>query len=136
MPIVQNRRRFVGNLALTGAAGLAGVGAAGFGGAVRSRAAEPPPEVTTIRLSKLLPGLCIAPQYAARDLLKSEGFENIRYIGSTMANQHDQIIRGEIDLSLHFAAPTVICDRQCQADYDPGRNTCRLLRAVRPPRYR
>jgi NitT/TauT family transport system substrate-binding protein len=107
MPIVQNRRRFLGNLALTGAAGLAGVGAAGFGGAVRSRAAEPPPEVTTIRLAKMF-GICIAPQYAVRDLLASEGFEDVRYIETTTASQHDQIARGEIDFSLHFSAPTII----------------------------
>jgi NitT/TauT family transport system substrate-binding protein len=108
MPIVQSRRRFLTRLALGGAAGFGGMGAAGFGGAVQSRAAEPPPEVTTIRLTKLVPGICIAPEYALRELLASEGFEDVRYVVSTTANQSDQVARGELDFSMHFAGPTIV----------------------------
>jgi NitT/TauT family transport system substrate-binding protein len=78
MPIVQSRRRFLTNLAWGGAAGLTGVGAVGFGGRKRSFAAEPPPEITTIRLEKDTV-TCIAPQ-AAEELLRNEGFTDIRLV--------------------------------------------------------
>ena len=39
-----------------------------------SPAAEGPPEVTTIRFTKL-PAVCLAPQYIAEDLLRAEGFQ-------------------------------------------------------------
>jgi hypothetical protein len=61
MPIVQSRRRFVTNIAFAGAAGIGALGATGVGRRGKSFAAEPPPEITTIRLAKLLPGTCIAP---------------------------------------------------------------------------
>ena len=47
MSIVQSRRRFLTNAALAGAAGLGGFGAWG-----KALAAEPPPEITTIRFEK------------------------------------------------------------------------------------
>ena len=78
MPIVQSRRRFLNHLGAAGVAGLGGVGAAGLGGGARSFAAEPPPEITTIRLEKA-PTTCLAPQYVAEELLRAEGFTDIRY---------------------------------------------------------
>jgi hypothetical protein len=61
MPIVHSRRRFLNHLGAAGVAGLGGIGAAGLGGGARSFAAEPPPEITTIRLEKA-PTTCLAPQ--------------------------------------------------------------------------
>jgi hypothetical protein len=55
MPI-QSRRRFLTNAALAGATGLGGFGKWG-----KALAAEPPPEVTTIRFEKDA-AACIAPQ--------------------------------------------------------------------------
>ena len=52
MAITQSRRGFAAGLAFAGAAGLAGVGAGGLGGLGKSLAAEPPPEITTIRFEK------------------------------------------------------------------------------------
>ena len=63
MPIGQSRRRFLGQLGIAGVAGMGGLASAGIGGSVRSFAAEPPPEVTTIRFAKD-PVTCIAPQAA------------------------------------------------------------------------
>jgi NitT/TauT family transport system substrate-binding protein len=61
MSIVQSRRRFLANAAFASAAGLGGFGVWG-----KSLAAEPPPEITTIRLEKD-PVTCISPQaFAAR----------------------------------------------------------------------
>jgi NitT/TauT family transport system substrate-binding protein len=38
---------------------------------------EAPPETTTIRLVKI-PGICVAPQYVAEELLRAEGFTDIQ----------------------------------------------------------
>ncbi len=56
MPMMHSRRRFLTNAALAGAAGLGG-----FSPWNKSLAAEPPPEITTIRFEKD-PVTCIAPQ--------------------------------------------------------------------------
>src|SRR5690242_18356617 len=84
MPIVQSRRHLLTNIAVAGATGFAGLSAAGFYGGGKSVAAEPPPEVTTIRLEKD-PGTCIAPQ-AAEELLHAEGFADIRCVEVTDAH--------------------------------------------------
>jgi hypothetical protein len=63
--IIQGRRRFLSNLALAGAAGLGGTGAVTLGGARSSVAADPPPEITTIRFEKDAV-TCLAPLAACR----------------------------------------------------------------------
>ena len=60
MAILQSRRRFVTNAAFAGAAGFGALGALNRGGGGKSFAAEPPPEISTIRLERD-PGICIAP---------------------------------------------------------------------------
>ena len=58
----------------------AAVAAAAFFAARPSRAAvEPPPEITKLRIVRE-PSLCIAPQYAAEELLKAEGFVDVEYL--------------------------------------------------------
>ena len=42
-------------------------------------AAEPPPEITKLRIVRE-PAICIAPQYAAEELLKGEGFVDVEYV--------------------------------------------------------
>ena len=107
MAIMQGRRCFVTNAAIAGVAGLGAFDAIGRGGGRTSLAAEPPPETATISLSKY-PGICIAPQYIVGDLLRAEGFTEIRYVPLPAAFQSDQLARGEADFSLHFAAPTIM----------------------------
>jgi NitT/TauT family transport system substrate-binding protein len=99
MQIFQSRRRFLTSLSAAGAASVLGPRA--------SLADEPPPETTTIRLAKI-PSICIAPQYVAEELLRSEGFTDVRYVPLPSAIQHGGIAQGEVDFSLHFAAPTII----------------------------
>jgi NitT/TauT family transport system substrate-binding protein len=104
MPIVQNRRRFLTNLAFAGAAGLGGLGAAGLGGGGKSLAAEPPPEITTIRLEKD-PISCIAPQ-AAEELLRAEGFSEIRLVEDDRPEVTNADMLGrldEVDFARDFA---------------------------------
>ena len=67
-----SRRRFLGRLTLAGAAGL-------LGWHPRPVAAEPPPETTRLRLYKF-PGICLAPQYVAEELLRAEGFTEVQYL--------------------------------------------------------
>src|SRR5712691_12116924 len=98
--IRQDRRRFL--------ATLSSAGVAGFIGAPTSFAQEAPPETTTIRLAKN-PSLCIAPQYVAEELLRAEGFTDVRYVISDAGlRQSKAIASGEIDLTLHFSAPLLI----------------------------
>jgi NitT/TauT family transport system substrate-binding protein len=100
MPTIQNRRRFL--------AVLSSVGAAGLMGSPHTDAQEAPPEVTAIRLVKS-PSLCVAPQYVAEELLRAEGFTDIRYVLSDAGiNQSKAIARGEIDFTLHFSSPLLI----------------------------
>ena len=112
MPIIQGRRRFLSSLALAGAAGLGGTGAVTLGGARSSVAAEPPPEITTIRFEKD-PISCIAPQIV-QELLRAEGFTDIRYVDMTEAHlraadaanvspNEYMIASGEADFTRDFA---------------------------------
>src|SRR5215472_17476546 len=107
MPIGQSRRQFLTNAALAGAAGLGGFGVWG-----KALAAEPPPEITTIRLEKDV-GLCIAPQ-VFQELLRVEGFTDVRYVDETEAHIHRadaenagaisvMIAHGEVDFARDFA---------------------------------
>jgi NitT/TauT family transport system substrate-binding protein len=71
-------------------------------------AAEPPPEIRRIRLIEV-PGICIAPQYVAKDLLLSEGFTEVQYfkIPSGIATAK-AVAAGNADISLNFVAPFLI----------------------------
>ena len=80
---------------------MSAAGAASVLGARASLADEPPPEVTTLRLARY-PGICIAPGQIAEDLLRAEGFTDIRYL--TAPNSGDLVFSGEIDFSLETAA--------------------------------
>ena len=84
MPIMERRRRFLSGLALAGAAGIGGLPATGLLSTGRTLAAEPPPEITTIRLQNDL-NICIAP-LTVQELLRAEGFTDIRYVDVTEAH--------------------------------------------------
>jgi len=87
------RRRFLTTLSLAGAAG--------FIRAPRALAAEGVLETTSVRLSKI-PAICYAPLYVAEELLRAEGFTDIRYV-PTGINTPEGISRGEIDFGSNFA---------------------------------
>jgi hypothetical protein len=71
MRVTQNRRRFLATFSSAAAAGLIGTGT--------SVAQDGPPETTTIRLARI-PSICRAPQYMTEELLRSEGFTDVKYI--------------------------------------------------------
>src|SRR5690349_5936242 len=94
MTLVQTRRRFL--------AGLSGIGAAALL-ATPCLAAEGPLETTTVRLPKG-PGICAAPQDVVVDLLRDEGFTDIRYVPrASGTSTPDQIARREIDFGVNYA---------------------------------
>src|SRR5690349_14446414 len=55
-----------------------------------------------------IPSICLAPQYVVGDLLRAEGFTDVRYVPQAGAYQHEHVTRGEADFSLLFAAPAII----------------------------
>jgi len=94
----QTRREFLTTLSLAGAAG--------FAGALPLQAAEGPPEITTVRFVKI-PGDCLAPQYLSEELLRGEGFTDIRYVEKPGNALPESIARGEADFGFDFAADSV-----------------------------
>src|SRR5271155_3576537 len=99
MPTMQTRRRFLANLSMAGAAGLVC--------APPVRAAEGALETTTVHLPKS-PSICVAPQDVAEELLRAEGFTDIRYVPMPPGiDTPDMIERGAIDFGLNFATVQV-----------------------------
>ena len=98
MQSTQSRRGFLTTLSSASAASLVC--------AQSSFAQEAPPETTTIRLAKI-PGICIAPQYVAEELLRSEGFTNVQYVELSV-NVYAGFTAGTIDISMAFIAPYII----------------------------
>ena len=70
MPMTLSRRRVLSAIGLAGAGALAAPGVL---------AAEARLETTTVRFAKI-PLICFAPQYFCEDLLRMEGFTDIRYV--------------------------------------------------------
>ena len=96
MHIIQSRRDFLTTLSAAGATGLLR--------ARESLADQAPPETTTIRLP-FNSNLCVAPQYVAEDLLRAEGFTEIRYVPSSGGLTEPQMAgSGEIDFGITTAA--------------------------------
>src|SRR5262244_2315312 len=100
MQLIQDRRRFLSTLSAAGCAGL-------LGGA-RSSAQDGPLETTTVRLAKIS-GICIAPQYVADELLRAEGFTDIRYVATDAGVPAAlSLARGEVDFTANFAPAFII----------------------------
>jgi NitT/TauT family transport system substrate-binding protein len=111
MQITQSRRHFLANGSVAAAAGVLG--------ARISLADEGPPEVTTIRIRVedapplVVSGvaenaLCNAPIYITEDLLRAEGFTDIRYVLVKGGPPYAQAFeRREIDFALRFAPGAV-----------------------------
>jgi NitT/TauT family transport system substrate-binding protein len=94
MPVVQTRRRFLTTLSLAGAAGLVG--------APPAPAAEGALETTSVRLAKN-PGICIAPQYVAEELLRAEGFTDIRYVDGP-PGATEPVAHSKVDFDTNYAS--------------------------------
>jgi len=101
-----SRREFVSGLVGAGSAGLLGL---------RSdpARAETSPEATALRFLQFPAStgssLCMAPQYVAGELLKGEGFTDVRYVKSSHVSITKPIGSGEADFTM-CDAPSLIMD--------------------------
>jgi NitT/TauT family transport system substrate-binding protein len=95
MSMMQTRRRFLATLSLAGAAG--------FLRAPPAVAAEGPLETTTVHIANRH-SLCNAPQHVAEELLRAEGFTEIRYIDTAPAATSAAIAGGKVDFSMAHAS--------------------------------
>ena len=97
MQIIQSRRDFLTSLSAAGAAGVLGARR------IARRRAAAGDDHRPDRQDP--PGICIAPQYVAEDLLRAEGFTDIRYVEcSRDAPLLEMIARGERRLQSRFRA--------------------------------
>jgi NitT/TauT family transport system substrate-binding protein len=96
MPMAQSRRRFLATAAMAGVANVLHP--------PRVLAAEGALETTTIRLGK--GSLCGAPAYLAEELLRAEGFTDVRYpdMPPSTADTGQAIGRGYVDISQGYAS--------------------------------
>src|SRR3984893_451376 len=96
----QNRRRFLATLTPPAAAGLIG--------AASSSAQDGRLETTTVRIAKIA-GICIAPQYVADELLRAEGFADIRYVATDAGVPAAlSLTRGDVDFTANYASALII----------------------------
>ena len=98
MSLTQTRRRFLATTGLAGAAAL-----------IRPPqvlAAEGSPETTSVRITKN-PGICYAPQYVAEELLRDEGFTDIRYVETSTSEIGAAIAQGKVDFGMNYALQIV-----------------------------
>jgi NitT/TauT family transport system substrate-binding protein len=99
------RRAFLGGLTVAGTVGLLGL-------RTRRVAAEPPPETTRLRLTKV-PSTCRAPQWVAEELLAAEGFTEVHYVpvetgGKGADLTGSALVSGQVDLSMQFIGPSIL----------------------------
>ena len=95
------RRNFLRAAAAAGAAALVGARSG-------RAAAEPPPEIRSLRLVQFASG-CQGPLHVAEDLLRDEGFTDVSYVkAQTTAQATVRIIAArDADIGLQFAAPLI-----------------------------
>ena len=106
---MHNRRHFLKTGFSLAAAGLAG--AAALTGVRRTLAEEAPPETTSVRLlSWKNDTTCIAPLDILDDLLRDEGFADVRYVEGARYGHFgaESVGRGDADFVQDFAAATII----------------------------
>jgi NitT/TauT family transport system substrate-binding protein len=100
MQTSQDRRHFLAALTATGAAGLISLS--------QSKAQDGELETTSVRITKG-PSVCVAPTYLAEELLRAEGFTDVRYVPVAPGPPSARALaRGEIDFSTNFAASFIV----------------------------
>src|SRR5271168_3625644 len=97
MTNLQTRRQILTTLAFGSLAGILP--------SQETLAAEPPTEITTIRLSKF-PAICFAPQYVCEELLRAEGFSDIHYLDTDGAAIPHDLGRGKFDFATSLLCST------------------------------
>ena len=100
MEMSRSRRSFLARASAAGGAALLGAPA--------RLHAEPPPETTSVRLPVYYKASdCQAPLYVAEELLRAEGFADIKFVDSgTGADSADWLAQGELDFDYNY--PTTL----------------------------
>jgi len=94
------RRNFLRVATTTAAAALVGLSARRVG-------AEPPPETTTLKLLHF-PSGCQGPLHVAEELLRAEGFTDVRYVPTVDPRDGTRLVETRaVDISFQFSAPLV-----------------------------
>lgn len=87
-----SRRDFLARASMLAATGL-------LGSYAQIAGAEAPPEINKIRLV-FAPGLCLAPQYIAADILRLEGFSDVSYYPLGTRSAAVAVADGRADMTL------------------------------------
>jgi len=95
MSTIQTRRRFLTRISLAGAS---------LACPPPLLAAEGPLETTTVRLQK--PALCVSPLYISEELLRAEGFTDLRYVDAPLGVTWP-VARGKVDFAPLYASDCV-----------------------------
>jgi NitT/TauT family transport system substrate-binding protein len=99
MTIMQNRRSVLAGASAVAAATLLGP---------RGADAEESLETTAARFAAG-PGICIAPQYVAEDLIRAEGLSDFSFVPTEVGlTQTEMLARGEVDFGIDFATALII----------------------------
>jgi NitT/TauT family transport system substrate-binding protein len=94
MSIAQTRRRFLTGLSAVSVASLL---------RTQAIAAEERLETTLVSFMRT-PSICHAPEFVIEDLLRAEGFTDIRYVkGASNAEINEAVASGKVDFNIHFA---------------------------------
>src|SRR5687768_11466744 len=96
-----SRRQFLSGLSVAGTAALLGL-------KPRAAAAESPPETTRIRIHDA-PITCFAPAFVAKELLEAEGFTDVQYVKTPLAEGPNQALaEGQVDIIQNDTAAHLI----------------------------
>jgi NitT/TauT family transport system substrate-binding protein len=95
-----SRRQFLSATTLAGTGVLFGFREAGI-------AAEPPPETRKLRLAQTT-SACQAALYVAEELLRTEGFTDVKYVKQPGALLFKSLASGEVDIGVTFVAPFIL----------------------------
>jgi NitT/TauT family transport system substrate-binding protein len=93
MPIMQTRRRFLTTVSVTGAAS--------FLRTQPALAAEGSLETTTVRLVNDR-SICIAPVFVGEELLRAEGFTDVRFVEMAAVDIPEALARAKVDFGALF----------------------------------
>jgi NitT/TauT family transport system substrate-binding protein len=91
-------------LSRRGFLGASLVGATALLGASKPLGAQPQPETTTVRLPQWVgAGQCWAAEYVAGELLRADGFTDVRYVQADRSvDQSEWLARGDTDFDWNF----------------------------------
>jgi len=97
--MIPTRRRLLGGMALAIPAAALPLR--------RVVALEPPPETLTVRLPKQKV-ICFAPQYVLEELLRAEGFAEIRYVEIAASEPLRELALGDVDFGSSLSVNHII----------------------------